>query len=211
MLLQLRDLTVRRGPEPVVTGLTVTIRPGRVFWVTGPNGAGKTGLLRVLALLDPPVSGQVLHGTPDDEPVLYFQSEMALPASSTAGAWERLVDALLTSHGRAPASPHTGLWPRVAAGRKVGRLSTGERKRLLLDALLRRQGALLLDEPYEHLSPDGKAALTAALLERVTTGVVVVATNQRPPGVVMDTGLRLEGGVAEPLGQAAGADAGNDR
>ena len=201
-MLELHELTVRRGPEPVVTGLTVAIRPGRIFWVTGPNGSGKSSLLRVLALLDPPLSGRVLHGAPGGEPVLYFHSEMALPPASTVGGWDRLAGALLDPEER---TPHTALWPPLDAGRRVGRLSTGERKRLLLDALLRRGGALLLDEPYEHLSPDGKAALTEALLERVAGSVVVVATNQVPRGVVMDTGVRLEAGIAEPLGEGGDA------
>ncbi|HUG40177.1 MAG TPA: ATP-binding cassette domain-containing protein [Longimicrobiales bacterium] len=202
-MLALDDLAVRRGAERIVTGLSLEIRPGRIFWVVGPNGAGKSSLLRVLALLDPPAAGRVYHRAPPGEPFLYFHSEMALPASSTVGAWARLVPRLLPEG--APAG-HTALWPDVAADRKVGRLSTGERKRLLLDALLRRPGPLLLDEPYEHLSPDAKAALTAALEARVAAPVaarvVVVATNQLPAQAGGGAGLRLEAGFAEPFGEA---------
>ena len=206
-MLELRELTVRRGPEPVVTRLNVAIRPGRIFWVTGPNGSGKSSLLRVLALLDPPVAGRVRYAGPGGDPVLYFHSEMTLPPSSTVGAWDRLADRLL-GPGEPP-SP-AGLRPPVGPGRKVGRLSTGERKRLLLDVVMRRRGALLLDEPYEHLSPDGKAALTAALLERVAESVVVVATNQTPEGVALDLGVRLEAGVATALEASAPDPVGGD-
>ena len=190
--LALDDVTVRRGPGAVVRGLTVEIRDGAVFWITGPNGAGKTSLLRVVAGLDAPAAGAVRS-----DPGLrlrYFHSEMTLPAWSAVAAWDRLFARL------APAAhPATDVRPGLSPGRRVGRLSTGERKRLLLDPLLRVPGSLLLDEPYEHLSPDAKVALSRRLRERARTDIVVVVTNQthRDPG---EPGLRLEAGAAEPLG-----------
>lgn len=195
-MLELIDLAVRRGPTLVVAGLTREIRPGAVFWVTGPNGAGKSSLMRVLSLLDAPAAGAVRYRVDPDERFLYFHSEMALPAASTVGAWERLTGLLLS-----PRDPpgRTALWPGAEPRRRVGRLSTGERKRLLLDGLLRRRGPLLLDEPYEHLSPDAKTALGEVLRERARTRVVVVATNQIPPDTPVETGIRLEAGAAEPL------------
>ena len=201
-MLELIDLAVRRGHQLVVEGLTRKIGPGTIFWVTGSNGAGKSSMMRVLALLDAPAAGVVRYRGEPDERFLYFHSEMALPDSSTVGAWERLTGRLLSAPDRVGRTP---LWPDVDARRRVGRLSTGERKRLLLDALLRRPGPLLLDEPYEHLSPDAKAALTAALLGRARTHAVVVATNQIPPGAELETGIRLETGAAGPLAGVAGA------
>lgn len=195
-MLELIDVAIRRGPTLVVAGLTLAIRPGAVFWVTGPNGAGKSSLMRVLSLLDAPAAGAVRHRVEPDERFLYFHSETALPAASTVGAWERLIGRLESSRDQAG---HMALWPPIQPARRIGRLSTGERKRLLLDALLRRRGPLLLDEPYEHLSPDAKSALSAAVQERARTRVVVVATNQIPPGTPVEAGLRLEAGTAEPL------------
>lgn len=195
-MLELNDLTVRRGSNPVVQGLSLMIRPGSVFWVVGPNGAGKTSLLRVMAGLDRPLSGTVVRWADAGEPLLYFQSEMALPPSATVGDWERLVRRLLSAPGAARRTP---LWPDTAPSRRIARLSTGERKRLLLDALFRQPGSLLLDEPFEHLSPDAKAALASLMGTRSQTAVVVVATNQATGRARRDGGLRLEGGVAEPL------------
>ena len=200
--LTLTELTVRRGGNAVVERLTATILPGRVYWVVGPNGAGKTSLLRVLAGTDPPHSGSVRRMSPDETPFLYLHSEMVLPPSSTVGDWDRLVVRLLP-----PGAPseRTRLWPGLDPRRRAGRLSTGERKRLLLDALLRRPGSLLLDEPYEHLSPDGKATLSELLEARAATRVVVVATNQATPRLTRDVGLRLEGGTFTRLTTAGSA------
>lgn len=201
-MLELTEVAVRRGRTLVVAGLTREVRPGSVFWITGPNGAGKSSLMRVLALLDAPAAGAVRYRVKPDERFLYFHSEMALPASSTVGAWERLTERLLSGRDR---SGRTALWPEVDPRRRVGRLSTGERKRLLLDSLLRRRGSLLLDEPYEHLSPDAKSALTAVLRDRALSRVVVVATNQIPAGTSVEAGIRLEAGAAEPLAAGAGS------
>jgi ABC-type Mn2+/Zn2+ transport system ATPase subunit len=200
-MLELNDVAVRRGSNPVVEGLSLTIRPGSVFWVVGPNGAGKTSLLRVMAGLDRPLSGTVIRWAATDEPLLYFQSEMALPPSATVGDWECLVGRLLSTTG---ADQRTPLWPDAGPSRRIARLSTGERKRLLLDALFRQLGSLLLDEPFEHLSPDAKAALASLMEARSQTAIVVVATNQATGRARRDGGLRLEGGVAEPLARPEG-------
>jgi ABC-type multidrug transport system ATPase subunit len=200
-MLELIDLTVRRGPNPVVTGLHLTIRPGTVFWVVGPNGAGKTSLLRVLAGLDRPRSGSVVRRAASGEVFLYFQSEMTVPPTATVGDWDCLVRRLLP-----PAVPgrRSRLWPGAGRRRRVGRLSTGERKRLLLDALFRRPGPLLLDEPFEHLSPDAKAELGRLIVERARARVVVVATNQATGRAARGPGLRLDGGEAAPLAEPPG-------
>jgi ABC-type multidrug transport system ATPase subunit len=195
-MLRLTDVTVRRGASTVCQGLDVDIRPGAIFWVVGPNGTGKSSLLRVMAGIDRPHGGAVTRWGDPDEPFLYFQSEMSLPPSATVGDWYRLVLRLLPARGVAVRTP---LWPGTVPGRRSGQLSTGERKRLLLDALFRRPGSLLLDEPFEHLSPDAKTALTRLLTARARTSVVVVATNQVTGMAARGGGLRLEAGIASPL------------
>jgi macrolide transport system ATP-binding/permease protein len=71
-----------------------------------------------------------------------------------------------------------GLLADVDLGRPVGRLSTGQRRRLSLAlVLLRAPHVLLLDEPTNHLSPTLVDELTEAL--RATAAAVVVATHDR--------------------------------
>lgn len=185
-----------RGSSPVVDGLTVELGAGGIFWVVGPNGAGKSTLLRVLAGLDLPRAGTVTR-VPERGRILYYASEMALPPASTVGDWGRLVRRL----GRGGVGgDRTSIWPTVPAGRRVKKLSTGERKRLLLDALLRQPGPMVLDEPFEHLSSGAKADLHGLLEARARTDLVVVATNQWVDRARRDGGLRLEGGMATLVG-----------
>ncbi len=184
----------------MVDGLTLEIRPGRIFWIVGPNGAGKSSLLRVIAGLDRPRAGLVRRAPADARAWRYFSSEMALPASVAPADWDRLIRRLMGAHGG-----RGTLWPRVSERRRVSRLSTGERKRLLLDALLRLDGPLLLDEPLEHLSPDGKRELLRLLEARARDHVVVVATNQATERARADGGIRLEGGQTEHFGVTGAA------
>jgi ABC-type multidrug transport system ATPase subunit len=206
-MLETVDLTVVRGPNPVVRGLSLKVEPGRVFWVVGPNGAGKSSLLRVLVGLDRPSGGHVVRRLPSGERLLYFHSEMRLPPSAGAGSWGRLAHRLRRPGAIGP----TPLRPRVRPGASARRLSTGEQKRLLLDVLLRQPGSLVLDEPFEHLSPDAKTALARLLQVRARSHVVIVATNQAAHRARDEGGLRLEGGEARPVGSAEVTPSTEDR
>lgn len=192
-MIRLVDVDVVRGANRVVEGLSLELVPGRIFWVVGPNGAGKSSLLRVIVGIDLPRRGAVVNAGRQPR---YLHSEMTLPATSTVGSWERLVRAVGRTRGAAPATP---LWPDAEPGRRIRRLSTGQRKRLLLDAVLRQPGPLVLDEPFEHLSPGAKDDLRALLQERARADVVVVATNQHTPRERGDGALYLEAGQARRL------------
>ena len=64
-LVSLRDVGVRFGPTPVLTGIDLDLDHGEAIGVTGPNGAGKSTLLSVISTLLSPSEGSVaLFGGP---------------------------------------------------------------------------------------------------------------------------------------------------
>jgi ABC-type transport system involved in cytochrome c biogenesis ATPase subunit len=203
--IRLSDVSVRRGPNRIVEGLSLDIGAGRICWITGPNGAGKSSLLRVIAGLDAPETGTVLCSGPEARRG-YFHSEMGIPGPARVGDWSRLVTRLLeVSAGTdRPAPPPTPLWPDVEPARRIGRLSTGERKRLLLDPLLRQAGSLVLDEPFAHLSAGARSTLLRLLRERARRTVVVVASHRAADRAAGEGWLHLEGGLARRQPTARG-------
>ena len=62
ILLSVQNLVKHFGPEPVLAGVTLDIRPGERVSLVGPNGAGKTTLMRIITGSEQADSGQVdLH------------------------------------------------------------------------------------------------------------------------------------------------------
>lgn len=200
--LRVEGLSVRRGRSVLVRDFTWEHSAGRIAWVVGENGAGKSSLLRALAGRLRPL-GQVAYSGPPGERlrIVYYHPGMRLPRGVRVGSWLRLIERLL-SGGRG--SREIGLAPAtLPPGRRAGRLSTGEEKRLLLDAVLQRPAPVaILDEPYEHLSESARARLTGLLEARAREGIVILSTNQDLPrearrGVT----VRLDGDRACVMGE----------
>ncbi|MEO3945713.1 ABC transporter ATP-binding protein [Gorillibacterium sp. CAU 1737] len=63
MHIHVKDLTKRFGGEDAVTGVTFAIEEGKLIGLLGPSGGGKTTILRMLAGLEQPTSGEIyFHG-----------------------------------------------------------------------------------------------------------------------------------------------------
>lgn len=167
----LRTEQVRLGYDrrDIVHELSVEIPPGRITMIVGPNACGKSTLLRSMARLLTPRSGQVLldgrsiHAMPTKEVATTLG---LLPQNPVAPEGITVSD--LVGRGR---YPHQG-WFRhwtseddaaVAdalsatdvlelAGRPVDALSGGQRQRVWIAmALAQRTDVLLLDEPTTFL------------------------------------------------------------
>src|SRR5439155_17972509 len=63
--LEIEGLTVSRGGNPVLRGVSITIPPGEVATLLGPNGAGKSTLVLAVAGGLRPSAGSVRLGDED--------------------------------------------------------------------------------------------------------------------------------------------------
>jgi iron complex transport system ATP-binding protein len=129
--------------------------------LVGPNGSGKTSLLHALAGIGSPAGAVVIEGKDAREAASAAKRRLLsyLPASREA-AWPldaRDLVRLGLPDGAAAGEAETaleGLDLLPFAQRRVDRLSTGERSRVLIArALAPRPRLLLLDEPVANLDP----------------------------------------------------------
>ncbi len=193
---------VAAGPagRPVLEGVDLAGAAGQTVVLVGPNGGGKTTLLRLLAGLLRPLAGSCRRRPGR---VAYLpQNPTALLHRPTLLSEVRLT---LDRAGEreAPAVILDRLGLLGAAGRYPRDLSTGERQRAALAAVLPGAPALvLLDEPTRGMDGAARAALRGLLGDlRAGGAAIVLATHDVDLAAeVGDRVVLVGGGRAAELG-----------
>ncbi|WP_322779190.1 ATP-binding cassette domain-containing protein, partial [Frankia sp. Cas4] len=184
------------GSLEVFAGVDLAIDRGARVVILGLNGAGKTTMLRMLAGVESPDTGEVHHGhglrlgyyaqeheTLDTDQSVLDNMRATAPGTSDVEL-RRILGAFLFS-GDTVAQP-------------AGTLSGGEKTRLALAGLVcSAANVLLLDEPTNNLDPASRGEVLAALA--TFRGAVVLVTHD--PGAVEalapDKVLMLPDGVED--------------
>jgi ABC-2 type transport system ATP-binding protein len=187
----------------VLSGVSLSLAPGRVVGLLGRNGAGKTTLLRLLLGQARPAGGGPVW--PDGRPPrrVGLPEGRALPPSATAARWHGLfAPAVAARRERLAALLETGgLWRRP-----VRRLSGGERRRLELVLTLSTDAdVFLLDEPTSGLDPVHLEGYRVALRELAAEGATVLVSTHlvREHEDVVDDVVMLHRGRVVAEGEAA--------
>jgi peptide/nickel transport system ATP-binding protein len=204
-LLSGRDLVVRypvprgligRDEVHAVRGVSLDIRPGESVGLVGESGCGKSTLGRVLAGLQQPTAGTLLHRGEDvsraapgrlgREVAMVFQD----PASSLNPRWrvDRIVRDPLDVHEVGDEASRAGRvaelldlvgLPASSARRLPRQLSGGQRQRVAIARALALDPCVLVaDEPTSSLDVSVKAkilGLLAELRERLGLAMVFIS------------------------------------
>jgi len=180
-LLGAEALHVEYPTRVVFDGVTLGVDEGDRIGIVGRNGDGKSTLLRILAGVQEPDSGQVTRRGGTAVGVLSQSDDLdpaALVGATIVGEraeheWAgdaRIRDVI------------AGLARDIPWDAPIGTLSGGQRRRVALAALLTRDwDVLALDEPTNHLDVEGIAWLAGHLRTRWSqnAGALLVVTHDR--------------------------------
>jgi branched-chain amino acid transport system ATP-binding protein len=174
-LLTVSDIHTYYGDSYVLQGVSLALSKGRIAAILGRNGMGKTTLIRSVAGLTPPRSGEIayrgrsLRGMP---PYAIAQEGIAIVPQgrrifrSLSVRENLLLPTSMLARARPPANGHAGQrwdfdevlkeFPQLAEriDHPGGALSGGEQQMLAIGrALMANPELILMDEPSEGLSP----------------------------------------------------------
>jgi len=187
----LTDVHRSFGKNKAVDGVSMELGPG-VFGLLGPNGAGKTSLLRVLATVLPPSSGEIallgrdphmsaarrdirrrLGYLPQNlgyypsftvvEFIEYFALLKEMPTSAVPKAVAAAVE-------------RVDLGPKAKA--KLRTLSGGMLRRVgIAQAIVNNPDLLLLDEPTAGLDPEQRVQFRSLMRSLGENATVIASTH----------------------------------
>lgn len=187
----------RRARRAVLERVNVSVAAGELVCLLGPNGIGKSTLLRTLAGMQPALAGHVELNGRDMRSLTSVEVARHL---AVVLADRTVIDGLTSRRvielGR---YPHIGWFGHIngddsrivdaaieavgirhVAHRDVGRLSDGERQRVMIARALAQQPSLLiLDEPTAFLDLPSRVELMALLrdLTRSEHVAAIVSTH----------------------------------
>ncbi|WP_298857062.1 ATP-binding cassette domain-containing protein [uncultured Sulfitobacter sp.] len=157
-LLQLSDIALTFGGDPVFENLGLVIQQGDRLALVGRNGSGKSTLMKVMAGLVEADKGDITAGP--GVTVGYMEQDPDLSGFETLGDF--------ASHGLDPGELYkverAGEGLKFDPERPVATASGGERRRAALARLMALEPELmLLDEPTNHLDIEAIAWLEEEL------------------------------------------------
>lgn len=194
----IKDLSVRRGERVLFRDLALRLGAGEAVALTGANGSGKTSLLRAIAGLLRPETGEIVFEGATDADIARHEAvhlighadglkggRTALEELTFQAAWLGGDDA-----GVARAIAQLGLTPLLDL--EVRRLSAGQRRRLALARLIAAPRPLwLLDEPMAPLDAARRALLAGMMQDHLAGGGLILAAVHDPlpiPATVLEIG-----------------------
>lgn len=162
---------------PVLTRVTLRIDNDDRIALLGANGNGKSTLVKLLAARLAPFSGKVTRA--DKLSIAYFAQHQLDELNEDASAYDH-IRKLMGDAPEAKVRARAGAigFSGKAADTKAGKLSGGEKARLLLGlATFFGPNMIILDEPTNHLDIDSRAALAEAIND--FPGAIIMVSHDR--------------------------------
>ena len=189
-------ITLQRDGILFLENVGFCMLSGGIAIISGPSGSGKTSLLKVLAGMIKPTSGEIRFSMQNtisriDRSADYNKQMVYLGHESGIKPRQKVFD-----HLRKTAHQHKTELMLEAAIRYLGlehylytpkkRLSRGIEQRVSLAKLLLTPALLwMLDEPLNYLDPIEMKLLSGMIHSKLSSGgIVIMTTHHLPPGFV---------------------------
>ena len=188
MEIVINNLSKNYGKRSALKNVSVTIHSG-MYGLLGRNGAGKTSLMRILATLSVPSSGEIsMNGIPIKETTKIREIVGYLPQDfsfyrnmSVYGAMDYLgllsnIPDKVRKERISALLEQVNLKENVRT--KVKALSGGMKRRLgIAQALLHNPQILIVDEPTAGLDPEERIRFRNLLSEFAEDRIVILSTH----------------------------------
>ncbi|MGO4714126.1 ABC transporter ATP-binding protein [Bradyrhizobium sp. 2TAF24] len=211
--MELHDVVAGYGGQPILHGVSLSVRPGETLVVVGPNGSGKSTLMKTAVGLLMPFSGGIRLGDADvsrlGAPARAALGLAYVPQEANVFRNMTVLENLVVGHEVAAERSRAAfaarleavlaLFPDIRAKLRqmAGHLSGGQRQMVAMAAALMPQPSVLaLDEPSAGLSPRNAEGLFDVIGRIAASGVtlLIVEQNTRLGLAVADRGIVLVSG-----------------
>lgn len=185
MVFDAENISVRRGDRLLLKDINFSLSSQQLLHIVGANGSGKTSLLRVIAGLSEPDTGELKW-----QGQAIHESESYSKNLGYIGHHDGIKNTLtaienLHFYQNLYCSKNEDVLNRVLhklnlldyADITAGLLSFGQRRRLAFARLLLASQSLwLLDEPFTGIDVDGRALIESICVEHLNSnGIIIIA------------------------------------
>jgi ATP-binding cassette ChvD family protein len=170
------DLRKGYGNSLLIDELSFKLPPGGIVGVIGPNGAGKTTLFKMIMGREKPDAGTLVVG---ESVQLGYVDQSRDSLDDSKSVWQEISggDDMITIGKRSvPSRAYVAAFNFKGGDqqKRVGSLSGGERNRVHLAKMLKKEhNVLLLDEPTNDLDVETLRALENALMDFAGCAVII--------------------------------------
>ena len=192
-LLEVKDLDLYYGDAPALAGVTLTIPNGEICSIVGANGAGKSSLIRTVAGMEKPRSGQIVFAGRDITGL--DPHEVCSRGIGQVAEGRQLFPGLTTienlqmgamvprarKRARQTMNEVFGLFPSLSERKKqlAGTLSGGEQQMLAIGrCLMGRPDLIMFDEPSLGLAPTTVQELFHTIRTLNQNGLTILLVEQ---------------------------------
>jgi len=164
-MIKVKNVCLQLNQQSILSDISLEINRGQCLGIMGPSGAGKTSLLKVLAQLIKPSSGNVIYEAPIQSAFVFQNANLLknknvlqnalLPIKKTPDSINKALN-LLNDFGL---NEMTKKYP--------AQLSSGQQQRLaIIRALMQEPNIIFFDEPTANLD-SGVVLDTLNILKRL--------------------------------------------